>query len=70
MLTFVWNRFHYCGTKLCFGIKYNGVSYDGLKLSVNDIIVSQKGSNGDGKPQFYGQDYNVNAFVKYDGTLC
>ena len=22
--------------------------YDGIKLSINDVIVSQKGSNGDG----------------------
>ena len=35
---------------------YNGVYFDRLKLSVSDIIVSQKGSNGDGKLQFLGWD--------------
>ena len=29
-----------------------------LKLSVSDVIVSQKGSNGDKKLQFFGPDYN------------
>ena len=28
---------------------YNGVYYDQVKLSVSEIIVSQKGSNGDRK---------------------
>ena len=27
---------------------YNGVCYDELQLLVSDVIVSQKGSNGDG----------------------
>ena len=36
---------------------YNGVCFVGLRLSVNDVIVSQKSSNGDGKLQFYEQDY-------------
>ena len=35
---------------------YNGVCYDGLKLSVSDVIVGQKGSNGDRKLQFFGWD--------------
>ena len=35
---------------------YNGVYFDGLKLSVSDVIVSQKGPNGDGKLRFFGQD--------------
>ena len=37
---------------------YSGVYFDGLKLSVSDIIVSQKSSNGDGNLRFFGQDYN------------
>ena len=38
---------------------YNGVYLDKLKLSVSDVIVSQKkGSNGNGKLQFFGWDYN------------
>ena len=28
-----------------------------LKLSISDIIATQKGSNGDGKLHFFGQDY-------------
>ena len=28
-----------------------------LKLSISDVIVSQKGSNGDGKLHFFGRDY-------------
>ena len=28
---------------------YNGVYYDVLKLSVCEVIVTQKGSNGEGK---------------------
>ena len=35
---------------------YNGVCFDKLKLSVSDIIVTQKGSNGEGKLHFFGQD--------------
>ena len=37
---------------------YNGVYYDVLKLSLSDVIVVQKGSNGDRKIQFFGWDYN------------
>ena len=37
---------------------YNGVCFDKLKLSVSDIIVTQKGSNGEGKLHFFGQDSN------------
>ena len=43
---------------------YSGVCYDGFKLSVHDIIVSQKVSNGDGKLLFFGQNYN------FTRTLC
>ena len=39
---------------------YNGVCFDQLKPCVNDFIDSQKGSNGDGKLQIYGQDNNEN----------
>ena len=28
---------------------YNGVYYDRFKLSISEVIVSQKSSNGDGK---------------------
>ena len=31
-----------------------------LKLSVSDVIVSQKGSNGDKKLHFFGRDYKEN----------
>ena len=37
---------------------YNGVCFGRLKLSLDDVIVSQKGSNGDGRQQFFGGDYN------------
>ena len=36
---------------------YNGVCQVVLKLSITDVIVSQKGSNGDGKLHFFGRDY-------------
>ena len=35
----------------------NGICFDGLKLSASDIIVSQKGSNGDRKLHFFGRGY-------------
>ena len=38
---------------------YNGVCFNGLKLSISDVIDSQKLSNGDGKLQFFGRDYNL-----------
>ena len=38
---------------------YNGVCFNVLKLSVSDALVSQKGSNGEGKLQFFGQDHNL-----------
>ena len=38
--------------------------FDGFKLSVNGIIVSQKGSNRDRKLEFFGRDYN------FTRTLC
>ena len=34
------------------------VYFDGLKLSVSDVILIQKNSNGDRKLQFFGRDYN------------
>ena len=36
----------------------NGVYYDTLNLFVNDVIVGQKGSNGDGKLHFFGRNCN------------
>ena len=64
---------------LC-SISYNGVCFKRLKLSVSDAIVSQKGSNGDGKLHFFRRDYNFTcslcakillwASVRYDGTKC
>ena len=42
---------------LC-SFSYNGVCFGRLKLSADDTIVSQNGSNGDGKLQFYGRDSN------------
>ena len=35
-----------------------------IKLSLSDVIFSQKGSNGDAKIQFFGRDYN------FTPTLC
>ena len=43
---------------------YNGVYFDGLKLSVSDIIASQKGSYGNKKQLYFGWDYN---FIR---SLC
>ena len=37
---------------------YSGVLLKGLKLSVSDVIEGQKGSNGDGKLQFFGWGYD------------
>ena len=34
-----------------------------VKLSICDVIVSQKGSNGDGKLHFFGRDYILLALV-------
>ena len=56
---FYWNSSLHCNFSLSFcSFSYNGVHFDGLKLSVNDVIVSQKESNGNGKLQFFGRDYN------------
>ena len=50
---------------------YNGVCKDILKLSVSDVIVSQKGSNGDRKLHFSGWDnIFVSVCVKYKRTKC
>ena len=55
----------HCSTSLSFcSFSYNGVCFDNLKLSVNDVIVNQKGSNQDEKLQFFGRDYNFTC------TLC
>ena len=32
--------------------------FDGLKLSLSDVIVAQKGYNGEGKLHFFRWDYN------------
>ena len=32
-------------------------------LSIDDIIVSQKGSNGEGKFKLYGRDYYCNVKI-------
>ena len=45
-----------------FSLSYNGVCYVALKLSVDDAIVSLKGSHGDGKKHFFGRDYIVKVF--------
>ena len=37
---------------------YNAVCFELLKLSVSDIRVGQKGSNGDRKLHLFGRDYN------------
>ena len=34
------------------------VYYDILKLSVSDVVVSQKSSNGEGKEHFFWREYN------------
>ena len=39
---------------------YNGVCFNGLKLSVIDVIVSQKSSNGDGQLQIFGGTIKMN----------
>ena len=55
----------YCIISFSFcSFSYNGVCYDGFKRSVSDVIVSQKGSNGDRKLQFFGGYYN------FTHTLC
>ena len=38
-----------------------------FQLSANDVIVSQKGSNGEGKQHFYGRDYMCD---RYEETKC
>ena len=37
----------------------SGVCFNGLNLSISYIIVSQKGSNGNGKLRFFGRDYKL-----------
>ena len=55
----------HCNISLSFcSFSYNEVYFDGIKLSVNDVIDSQKGSNGNGKLKFNGRDYNFTC------TLC
>ena len=49
----------HCNISLSFCLfSYNGVGLNGLDLSVSDVIVSLKSSNGDGKLQFFRRDYN------------
>ena len=38
--------------------------YNWVKLSVSDVIVSQKGTNGDRKLHFFGRDYS------FTSSLC
>ena len=48
----------HCNISLSFcSLSYNGVCYNLLKLSVSDVIVSQKGSN-----------IFINVCVRYEGT--
>ena len=55
----------HCNISLSFcALLYNGVCFFGLKLSISDVIISQKGSNGDRKLQFFKRDYN------FTRTLC
>ena len=37
----------------------NEVCFIWLKLSVSDVIVGQKGSNGEGKEHFFGRDQGL-----------
>ena len=48
---------HWSISLLFCSFSYNGVCYDGLKLSVSDVIVSQKSLIVDGKLRFFGRDY-------------
>ena len=50
-----------------------------FKLSVNDVIVSQKSSNGEGEQHFFERDYKrsaglknifLNVCVRDEGTKC
>ena len=44
----------YCNISLSFlSFLYNGVYFDELNLSVNDVIISQKSSSGDRKRIYY-----------------
>ena len=49
-----------------YSFSYSGVCYDVLKVSVSDIIVSQKSSNGEGKLQFFwaGLQFNSRSLRK------
>ena len=46
-----------------FGHETKKICSHKLKLSVNDVIVSHKGSIGDKKLQFFGRDYNFCAKI-------
>ena len=58
-----------CNISLSFCLfSYNGVCFKVLKLSVGDVIVSQKGSNGNGKLQLFGWDYR--SFILSASKYC
>ena len=54
---YLYNSSLYRNNDLSFGsFSYNGIFYDVLKVSFSDVIVGQKGSNGDRKLPFFGRD--------------
>ena len=53
-----WSSLHWNISLSFCSFSYNGVCYDVSKLSVCDVIVSQKGSNGNRKLQLLGWVYN------------
>ena len=48
---------------------YNGVYQDAVELSTSDIIICQKGSNGDGKLHFFERDYNFTRSLRKNAFL-
>ena len=49
---------------------YNGECFRRLKLSVDDVIVSLKGSNGEQKFKLYGRDYYFTCTLCRELHLC
>ena len=65
-MTILCSSLHWSISLLFCAFSYNGVCYLPLKLSVSDVIVSQKGFNGEEKLYFFGRDYKYTPLYKKD----
>ena len=60
---------HYTNSRSIFSFSYIGVRWVTLKISIDDIILSQKSSNEDGKLHFFGETLFYSLYLRKNTFL-